>query len=267
VASGTLLSVGAIDPRGKTERSLETPRLFFSQTDTTGQAYFKPSALPAVTVHQTLETETVKLSDSIDPRRAKTMPRLERVALEQAGDTHPESAAPVVLSGPGSSLNLAAYDAKPPWNQAEYDAYPASLASDHDGQIHASLSPFREQVEESFDLAGVPTRAEPLAGRRGVQEEVAVKKPDPSAVPTQRDLPAHRVEASEPPPRAAEVGAGPDSEARGSEVARPTTASIAAEEPERRPAWLNYQAFVAALLFAVVNGYIMNMSCDHRSEP
>jgi hypothetical protein len=73
-----LLSVGAVDPRGKTERTLETPRMFFSRPDEGAEAYFKPGKIPAVTVHQTLETETVKLADSIDPRRAKTLPRIDR---------------------------------------------------------------------------------------------------------------------------------------------------------------------------------------------
>jgi hypothetical protein len=144
------------------------------------------------------------------------------------------------------------------WNQEAYDAEAGSYAPNDDGQIHASLSPFRERVESDLDFDGAPTRAEPLAARRS---ELAppVSPPNPSAVPTQRDLPLHRLEASRPPPPpaaapASSPRAASDSAVPTSEGPSPTTASIAAEEPERRPAWLNYAAFVAALLVAVALG-------------
>lgn len=260
VASGTLLSVGAVDPRGKTERTLETPRMFFSQADAAEQAYFKPGAIPAVTVHQTLETETVKLSDSIDPRRAKTIPRMDRVALPSPADA-PESAAPLVLSGPGSSVDLTASDAGGRWTSSDFADEPSLLPEDHDGQIHASLSPFRELAVPSYEPSGVSTKPEPIAGRRASDAPAPLAAPDQNIIPTQRDLPAHRVEASQPPPAphsAAPHGtAAPDSEARGSDLPRPTTASIAVEEPERRGAWVNYFAFVAALVLAVVIGLLL----------
>ena len=50
VASGTLPSIGAVDPRGKTERTLETPRMFFSPQEGGAEAYFKPGKIPAVSV-------------------------------------------------------------------------------------------------------------------------------------------------------------------------------------------------------------------------
>jgi hypothetical protein len=156
---------------------------------------------------------------------------------------------------------LAAPDAPQGWNIPDLSPEPASLPSEHDGQIHASLSPFRDRVIESYGQAGVSTRPEPIAGRRSEAPLPAVSVAEQSAIPTQRDLPRHRVEASSPPParpRApAESGAGPDSEARGSEVPRPTTASIAGEEPQHRPAWVNYVAFVAALLLAVAIGLFL----------
>ncbi len=259
VASGTLMSVGAVDPRGKTERSLETPRLFFSQADAAEQAYFKPGAIPAVTVHQTLETETVKLSDSIDPRRAKTIPRMDRVAPLPPWE-EPESAAPLVLAGPASSFDSSASDADRRWTSSDFAEDPRSLPDAHDGQIHASLSPFREHAAPSYELPGVSTKPEPIAGRRASDAPLPLPAaPEQSTIPTQRDLPAHRIEASQPPPArdAAQSIAGPDSEARGSDLPRPTTASIAVEEPERRAAWINYFAFVAALVFAVVVGLLL----------
>jgi hypothetical protein len=255
VASGTLLSVGAVDPRGKTERTLETPRMFFSQPDRGAEAYFKPGKIPAVTVHQTIETETVKLSDSVDPRRAKTIPRLDRAELARLADSYEQadSPAPVARSAPASDFEPPVSAAPVAWNERDYD--PASSLGDDEpaGQIHASLSPFREQGEPSFSLEGVATRPEPYVARLQSEPPLTPPMSDPSAVPTQRDLPQHRVEASRPPPASLPRPAS-DSAVPSSEMVSPTTASIAAEEPVRRPSWLNYVAFLAALLVAVLLG-------------
>jgi hypothetical protein len=264
VASGTLLSVGAVDPRGKTERTLETPRMYFSQLDEGGEAYFKPGKIPAVTVHQTLETETVKLSDSIDPRRAKTIPRLDRAELmrlaEGAGEPDSEgSMATSMAMPPSSNFDRPMSAISRPWDQQDYE--PASSLGEHDqqGQIHASLSPFRDQGEPSFSMNGAETRPEPYVARRASDPPVSLAGPEQSAIPTQRDLPHHRIiEASKPPP--APVSAPHSTRARSdsasplSEGVSPTTASIAAEEPERRSRWVNYAAFAIALAFAVAFG-------------
>jgi hypothetical protein len=255
VASGTLLSVGTVDPRGKTERTLETPRMFFSQPDEGAEAYFKPGKIPAVTVHQTLETETVKLSDSIDPRRAKTLPRIDRAALARLAELEgePESEAPVVMSQPEGSFDDPASAVSRPWNEHEYDPE-SSQGGDNDRQIHASLSPFRDQGEPSFSLDGAATRPEPFAARRASEPPASPSSPEASAIPTQRDLPAHRIEASRPPPAPAPPsapGVHSESTVPASEGTSPTTASIAAAAPEPRAAWMNYAAFVVALLLAV----------------
>lgn len=271
VASGTLLSVGAVDPRGKTERTLETPRMFISQQQGS-EAYFKPGKIPAVTVHQTIETETIKLSDSIDPRRAKTIPRLDRAALAQLAEMEgvPDSEASFAVSQPApSSLDLSSAQS-PRWNQEQWDAEEASLRSDGDRQIHASLSPFREQAASSFSLDGAPTRQEPLAGRRSdAPEPPSSVIPDTSAVPTHRDLPVHRIEASQPPPppAASSPVSQPQSLERFSEGPAPTTASIAAEEPEARRVWINYVAFVGALLLAVALGLYLTRGSDEQAGP
>jgi hypothetical protein len=255
VASGTLLSVGAVDPRGKTERTLETPRMFFSQPTEGAEAYFKPGKIPAVTVHQTLETETVKLSDSIDPRRAKTLPRIDRAALARLAELErdPESEAPVAMSQPEPSFDDPASAVSRPWNDHEYD--PESSLGNPDRQIHASLSPFRDHGEPSFSLDGATTRPEPFAARRASDPPAAAPvSSDASAIPTQRDLPAHRIEASQPPPAPAPPSTPrvhAESTVPASEGTSPTTASIAVAAPEQRAPWMNYAAFVAALLLAV----------------
>lgn len=261
VASGTLLSVGSVDPRGKTERTLETPRMYFSRPDTAGEAYFKPGKIPSVTVHQTIETETVKLSDSIDPRRAKTLPRIDRAALLRyaEGEEQADSEGNMAVSQEPGSLDLPESEQEPRWNQDEYDADSLRSNVGADGQIHASLSPFRDQQEPepSFDdyEAGVPTRVEPLAARR--LSDTPPPPPDPSTVPTQRDLPQHRIEASRPPPPPAESSApraAVDSAIPMSEGPRPTTASII-EDPPSRPLWQNAAAFAVALLVALALGW------------
>jgi hypothetical protein len=270
VASGTLLSVGAVDPRGKTERTLETPRMFISQQQGT-EAYFKPGKIPAVTVHQSIESETIKLSDSIDPRRAKTIPRFDRAVLAQLSELEPvpDSEMPFAVSRPASSLDVSSARS-PRWNQEQWDAEEESLRSVGDGQIHASLSPFREQATASFSLEGAPTRAEPLAARRSdVPEAPSSATPDTSVVPTHRDLPVHRIEASQPPPPPPPSSpvSQPQSFRAVSQGPEPTTASIAAEEPERRAVWMNYVAFAAALVLAVVVGLYLTRGSEEQASP
>lgn len=288
VASGTLLSIGAVDPRGRTEPTLETPRMFFSQPEGR-EAYFKPGKIPAVTVHQTLETETVKLADSIDPRRAVTLPRIDRAALARYADADAgtESEAPVALSRPTTSdaaLSADALASAPPaWRSVDYEAASSlgtgssERASEGEGQIHASLSPFRDQAEPSFAFNDVPTRPEPLAARREVEPVVSsLPPPDTSAMPTQRDLPQHRIEASLVPPAPAPASTSDvshptpqafDSAASGSEAPSPTTASIAAPEPEKRTVWTNYVAFLLALVLAVALGLWLTRSVGQHSPP
>lgn len=260
VASGTLLSVGAVDPRGKTERTLETPRMFFSQADEGAEAYFKPGKIPAVTVHQTLETETVKLSDSVDPRRAKTIPRMDRAELARLAEGwgEPDSSAPVVRSEAAPDYDAPSSADARAWNQ-DYEPASSLGERDHDGQIHASLSPFRDQAEPNYSVDGVSTRPEPYVARLASDPPLAPSVPDPSVIPTQRDLPQHRIEASRPPPAPAQPPASRraqvDSAVPLSEAVSPTTASIAAEAPARRSPWANYVAFSAALLLALVLGW------------
>jgi hypothetical protein len=271
-ASGTLLSVGSVDPRGKTERTLETPRMYFSQTDAGSEVYFKPGKIPAVTVHQTLETETVKLSDSIDPRRAKTLPRIDRQALARFAESErpQESAAPLALAGPGSSVDFGTERDSVGFSRDD-DELITPLGEHEDGQIHASLSPFRDQAEPSYTFDGVPTRVEPLAARRASDPPFSVPLPDPSAIPTQRDLPMHRIEASLPPPPA--LPSLPSLSdpvptvltahaAATSEAPSPTSAPVELDERVRKPIWLNVAAFAVALVLTIFFGLWLTRSSE-----
>jgi hypothetical protein len=276
-ASGTLLSIGGVDPRAKTERTLETPRMFFSQADAGGEVYFKPGKIPAVTVHQTQETETVKLADSVDPRRAKTIPRMDRQALARFVESEraQESAAPSVLTGPGSNADFADEPASLPFEAAEDYDPASSLGEDEPGQIHASLSPFRDQAEPSYTFDGVPTRAEPLAARRA-SDVPASLGPDPSTVPTQRDLPMHRIEASLPPPPLVPSIASPSDPTPALATSHATAASNAPspeDEPVelddrvRKPLWNNLTAFGMALFLTVVLGLWLTSSPSSSPVP
>ena len=264
LASGTLLSVGSVDPRGKTERSLETPRMFFSDARSGAGAYFEPASIPAVTVHQTLENETVKLSDSVDPRRAKTIPRLDREALPRRAEYEavPVSVEPVAMSQPVSSLP-AGVSSDVSQCSAHADSAEPSFQGVGDGQIHASLSHFRGEPDPDFSLRGAPTRPEPLAARGRFEEPAS----DPSsAVPTQRDLPAHRLSSEPPPPISKASDEHFESVVPGSEGPRPTTASIAADEGKRRSAVPHYVAFLVALCFALVLGFWLTRAQEKQRE-
>ncbi len=254
--------------------------MFFSQVDASNEVYFRPGKIPAVTVNAPLETETVMLSDSVDPRRAKTIPpRVERAPSppsvgpvstssdsEHAVAYSPRSIPDLVL--PADSIARAEHD--------HYAAPPESISSDHDGQIHASLSHFRDDSAPSFSLQGTPTRPEPLAGRRAsdLPPEPDSAPPDPSTVATHRDLPLHRIQASTPPPASVDKVTVPASRSRvsatpapASEGPTPTTASIAAEAPAARPAWHNYAAFFGALVIALLLGTWWTSHREQSAEP
>jgi len=66
----------------------------------------------------------VKLADSIDPRCAKTIPRMKhRVALARFAEPQdsPESEAARGHLAPDDSLDVPASEASPRWNKAEYE--------------------------------------------------------------------------------------------------------------------------------------------------
>jgi hypothetical protein len=178
---------------------------------------------------------------------------------EGAGEPESEgSMATSMTMSPSSDFDSPLSAISRPWDQQDYE--PASSLGEHDqqGQIHASLSPFRDQGEPSFSMDGAETRPEPYVVRRVSDAPVSHAGPEPSAIPTQRDLPHHRIEASMAPP--APVSAPHSTDARSdsasplSEGVSPTTASISAEEPERRSRWVSYAAFAIALAFAVAVG-------------
>jgi hypothetical protein len=183
-----------------------------------------------------------------------------------------------VLSGPEASEEEPAPVGQRGWVDAEYDpALAAPLPSDVDGQIHASLSPFRSPSDAPLDTdadmdaiisssGDAVTRPEPLAARRNSDLPPPVALPDPNTVPTHRDLPVHRAELIVPlPPLPSQLGpevrSASDSAMPGSDT-RPTTQSIVAEPADDRPRWINFAAFAVALVAAVVLGLWLTSGPD-----
>ncbi|MEP7049725.1 MAG: hypothetical protein ABJB12_05200, partial [Pseudomonadota bacterium] len=71
--------LGPQDPhRPSTLRSLEGPEAA-AELNPNAPVYYEPTPLVAISNHKTLEVQTVKLSDEIDPRKLQTELRLDRV--------------------------------------------------------------------------------------------------------------------------------------------------------------------------------------------
>ena len=71
--------LGPLDPPGpSTLRSLEAAEEA-AELSPNAPVYYEPSPLVAISDHKTLEVQTVKLSDDIDPRKLQTELRLNRV--------------------------------------------------------------------------------------------------------------------------------------------------------------------------------------------
>ncbi len=72
--------LGPLDPPGpSTLRSIEVAE-DLSSVSPNAPVYFEPAPLVAVSDHKTLEVETVKLAENIDPRKLATEMRLGRVS-------------------------------------------------------------------------------------------------------------------------------------------------------------------------------------------
>jgi len=71
--------LGPVEPPGpSTLRSLEAAE-DAAELSPNAPVYYEPSPLVAVSDHKTLEVQTVKLSDEIDPRKLQTELRMDRV--------------------------------------------------------------------------------------------------------------------------------------------------------------------------------------------
>jgi hypothetical protein len=70
--------LGPLEPPGPSLRSIEAAE-DLSSVSPTAPVYYEPTPLIAVSDHKTLELETVKLAENIDPRKLATEMRLGRV--------------------------------------------------------------------------------------------------------------------------------------------------------------------------------------------
>lgn len=173
VKTGTLLSVGSIDPRAPTERALETPRMFFTRAESEAEVYFKPKVAPRATEHNTIEIETIKIAESADPRRARTQPRLR---------------APIPRPPPDVQLvNL------PPPDDVPTPALAVASGSPEDPELDEPLQ----------DPDEISTTPEPFVRKRDELKRIRPADTlDQQKISTHRELPRHRQKESTPPPAA-----------------------------------------------------------------
>ncbi|MEO8905936.1 MAG: hypothetical protein ABI488_25600 [Polyangiaceae bacterium] len=193
IQSGTLMSIGSIDPRAPTERSLPTPRpLSVSER----AAYFGPEAVvdrspsqpdtesrPVVTQRASYpELESNPVSSS----RGARLPVRARLLSQPDSSAPPAqkfARAPLSYS-PGAPPVSRPPEAAPrshgegsrssrPGAQSKREASPKF-------QIHSELEAVPHEFrEDAFDLRSAQTQREPLASRKPISSADWIATPDP----------------------------------------------------------------------------------------
>jgi hypothetical protein len=192
VQSGTLMSVGSIDPRAPTELSLPSPRAL-SQSERA--AYLGPeavvdrtpvSALPSAPRDLTAQAKSVAFAE-LDDRQ--TSPYSEPVPQSSARSV-PVGSGPPASSARRSqkadspaphgrhfgraprSYSPVSHTPAPPSvpQSARRDSQPMSGGAPPKFEIHSELDAVpHEFVEDNFDLRSVATQREPLASRKPME--------------------------------------------------------------------------------------------------
>ncbi|HEY2406169.1 MAG TPA: hypothetical protein VGI10_09210 [Polyangiaceae bacterium] len=253
VHSGTLLSVGGVDPRAPTERRLEAPRMFLSQSEHEAHAYFKAKTVPPMLRPLAEPVATIQIAEpepSFTEAAGQSSSRL-RVAAD-AGPGRSGRRARVDGLEPDSSVPPAQRFDNPVRSSKSEPKRPAASAEParptpstepapvSDGsRPHADLSAFQSEEEEGadpdFDLRGVPTDPEPLARRSRAASDPEMRRA--SWVPSERA--ATREMSTLPAP----LDLYPEAQ----RVSLPPT--VASARADARKRWL--PVAVAALLVAV----------------
>jgi hypothetical protein len=192
VQSGTLMSIGSVDPRAPTELSLPSPRAL-SQSERA--AYLGPeavvdrtpvSALPSAPRDLTALAQSVEFAE-LDDRQ--TSPHSEPVPQSSARSV-PVASGPPASSARRSqkadspapharhfgrapeSYSPVSHTPAPPSvpEAARRDSQPLSGGVPPKFQIHSELDAVpHEFVEDNFDLRSVSTQREPLASRKPME--------------------------------------------------------------------------------------------------
>ncbi len=188
IQSGTLMSIGSIDPRAPTELSLPTPRpLSVSER----AAYFGPEAVVDRSPSQpdlesrSISTERVSSpgpeSKPVSSGRGAPLPARGRLSSQ------PDSSAPraqnfsrAPLSYGPVSPPVSRPPGSAPGSQGEASRLPHSpREGGQKFQIHSELDALpRELLEDSFDLRSAHTQREPLASRKPISSADWSATPD-----------------------------------------------------------------------------------------
>ncbi|MEP7050633.1 MAG: hypothetical protein ABJB12_09785 [Pseudomonadota bacterium] len=196
IQSGTLMSIGSIDPRAPTELSLPTPRpLSVSER----AAYFGPEAVvDRSPLQPEIESRPVPSRQAVTERvnypepGSKPVPSRRPPAppARRPLSSHPDTSAPPAqtFSQAPRSYSPPAPVSRPPRPAPRSQVEPSRLSSAGVSsmreaapqfQIHSDLDAVpRELLEDSFDLRSAHTQREPLASRKPISIPDRAPPPD-----------------------------------------------------------------------------------------
>ena len=177
IQSGTLMSIGSIDPRAPTELSLPTPRpLSVSER----AAYFGPEAV----VDRSPSQPDIESRPAVTDRASYPGPESKPVSSARGAplpargrlSSQPDSSAPPAQKFSHAPLSYAPVSppvSRPPgsapFSQGEASRLPHSPREGGKFQIHSELDALpRELLEDNFDLRSAYTQREPLASRKPI---------------------------------------------------------------------------------------------------
>ncbi|HWZ91836.1 MAG TPA: hypothetical protein VNW92_23395, partial [Polyangiaceae bacterium] len=205
VQSGTLMSVGSVDPRAPTELSLPSPRVL-SQSERA--AYLGPEAVvdraPAQSALMREQAAVAKRVEVTRPAEQHGSPHSEPAPRSSARSV-PVGSGPVSSARPSRTADSSAPPARhfgrptpsySPLSVGPHSPERGSQPPSEDApqfEIHAQLDAVpHEFSDDTFDLRSVSTQREPLAGRRPMESSDWVTVHEPvsarrdSAVPSER---------------------------------------------------------------------------------
>jgi hypothetical protein len=187
VQSGTLMSIGSVDPRAPTELSLPSPRVL-SQSERA--AYLGPGAVvdrtpakalpdmvrastaPAQRAPSFADRESLPSSEPLPYSSSRSVsvasvPPLSSARRSERADSPPPAARYFDRMPPSEAPPTAAPSRSLASSPAQSAAPPSYMNEPAEFQIHAELDAVpRELFEDAFDLRSVSTQREPLASRK-----------------------------------------------------------------------------------------------------
>jgi len=285
VQSGTLMSIGSIDPRAPTELSLPSPRAL-SQSERA--AYIGPGAVVDRTPTSDLPSasrEAARIALGVELAARVPVPSPELPPQSSARKSPPtssarpsnktDSPAPVARNfarGPESYSPVARTSAPPESQPArsERELGPNSRppASGAKFEIHSELEALpREFLDDNFDLRSVATQREPLASRKPMPSTDWTPTHEP--VPSRRDSQIPSERPSHHPSSSSAITIMVDPRRQSFPDARDSIPSLPPAAPERATvpiAWVIGAAAFAVLL-ALGVAWIMRQPAPEAAHP